>query len=720
MQQIRLSQGGFDYFRQGAFDRLAITIGGLAWIWIIYAVQSNQLHEVGAITLIALLFITAWLILRWHKKYYLGAVFSFLIGQVLFITLVCWWLRSLLPGYLGISVVVASSLLLTPLAGAVTALLLALVLGGITWLDPALMGQSAHYYQQLAQYGLVVVLVHQAGAGLRDALDSAEVSAIEATRLVQETRLHRAELQRVLRSLDLSNHLLQRTNTELFYAREIADKALQFKSEFAAQISHELRTSLNLILGYSETIAFAQHAYGVKLPNAYLRDVTEIHRNSRHLMALIDDILDLSKLEAGRLGLHRENGDLQSVVTEAVEIVHPLALAKHLELRVLLPAQLPVLSFDRARVRQVLLNLLSNAVRITKTGHIEIRAGVLDEEVSVSVHDTGPGIAPADQEYIFEEFRQLDQTGGATGLGLAVSRRIIQFHGGRMWVNSEVGVGSTFVFTLPRTAEMPLSVTHHEPVLANRRAQPGIVVLGAKDSDEVRLLIRHLEGFTIIPAETLEDARLQIAQSSARALILTQPVDDDALDAIPIPVLICPLPGPSQTSRSLGISTYLQKPVTIESVQAALRRVASDATSVLIVDNEPSAVRMIERMVQVNGKSYRIFRAYSGHEAIARAIGQPPDVIFLDLRMADGDGYSVVTELRAHPTTSHIPIIVVSGTAVEEIWQGKSMELIQPSGLSPTELLDYMTALLSAIPPARFSHRTSVQPLSTTRPASLV
>ena len=243
-------------------------------------------------------------------------------------------------------------------------------------------------------------------------------------------------------------------NARLF--REIADKsrqleaASQHKSEFLANMSHELRTPLNAIIGFSEVLAEKMFGDVNDKQAEYLRDILE---SGRHLLSLINDILDLSKIEAGRMELEVSEFDLPQAIQNALTLVRERALRRGIALHHVIDAPVADIRADERKVKQVLLNLLSNAIKFTpEGGRIEIRAASTDGMVEVSVADTGVGIAPEDQETVFEEFRQVgpaDKKAEGTGLGLALSRKFIELHGGQIRVTSQVGLGSTFTFTLP-------------------------------------------------------------------------------------------------------------------------------------------------------------------------------------------------------------------------------------------------------------------------------
>ncbi len=253
-------------------------------------------------------------------------------------------------------------------------------------------------------------------------------------------------------------------NARLF--REIEDKsdelaqASQHKSQFLANMSHELRTPLNAILGYTELIS--DEIYG-PVPESIREVLGRVDHNGRHLLDLINAVLDISKIEAGRLTLNLAEFSLRDLIYETVAGVEPLAVEKGLTVTVEAPTDLPSGRADAPRIRQVLLNLLGNAIKFTETGKVTLQARVHDDDFDVRVTDTGPGIAPADQQQIFDEFQQIDNSStrekGGTGLGLAISRKIMHLHGGEMGVESVLGEGSVFWLRLPVTVDRQRELT---------------------------------------------------------------------------------------------------------------------------------------------------------------------------------------------------------------------------------------------------------------------
>ena len=247
-------------------------------------------------------------------------------------------------------------------------------------------------------------------------------------------------------------------NARLF--SEIGEKgkqleiASQHKSQFLANMSHELRTPLNAILGYTELIL--DNIYG-DTPDKMRGVLERIASNGKHLLGLINDVLDLSKIEAGQFTLSLTDYSIKNVVQSVFSVVESLATAKKLALKTEVPLGLPSAHGDERRLTQVLLNLVGNAIKFTDKGEVAIRASVSDGSYTLSVRDTGPGIAETDQNKIFEEFQQADSSAtkkkGGTGLGLSISKRIVEMHGGRIWVESTVGYGSTFSFAVPLNVE---------------------------------------------------------------------------------------------------------------------------------------------------------------------------------------------------------------------------------------------------------------------------
>ncbi len=340
---------------------------------------------------------------------------------------------------------------------------------------PIQMGEGAVGRAGIAREPIQIPDILEQGAytgRLREVAERAGYRALLAIPLLREDRLIGAlvlrrrvpgpfqeETVNLLQTF-ATQSVLAIQNARLF--REIEAKsreveiASRHKSQFLANMSHELRTPLNAILGYTELIL--DGIYG-EVPEKIHDVMQRLEKGGRHLLGLINDVLDLSKIEAGQLVLALNDYSMKEVVQTVLTAVESLAAEKKLALKVAVPADLPPGRGDERRLTQVLLNIVGNAIKFTEAGEVRIEATARNGEFVVSVADTGPGITPADQERIFEEFQQVDSSHtrkkGGTGLGLSIAKRIIELHGGRIWVESSPGTGSTFSFALPVRVEPP-------------------------------------------------------------------------------------------------------------------------------------------------------------------------------------------------------------------------------------------------------------------------
>ena len=274
--------------------------------------------------------------------------------------------------------------------------------------------------------------------------------------VLEEARNRKSELEQVLEDLTHANRQLALTNERITALRLVAEEAQKAKTRFVARVSHEFRTPLNMIIGLVDLMVESPEMYDVTLSPRMRDDLGVVHRNSEHLSNMINDVLDLTRIEADRLVLYKERVDTGKVIDDAAVAVSPLLQSKHLALQISIPEDLPEVYCDRTRIEQVVLNLMSNAARYTEEGEVTVAVAQQDQHVLVSVADTGPGIPQEDVERIFEPFCQgtseIWRDKGGSGLGLSISKRFVELHGGRMWVESKVGVGTTFTFDLPISA----------------------------------------------------------------------------------------------------------------------------------------------------------------------------------------------------------------------------------------------------------------------------
>jgi signal transduction histidine kinase/DNA-binding response OmpR family regulator len=479
---------------------------------------------------------------------------------------------------------------------------------------------------------------------------------------------------------------------EQLYAEQarLADRlfaASQAKSDFIASMSHELRTPLSAILGFSELMrAEPRHDDGRLVPDEWIE---HIHSGGQHLLALINDVLDLAKVEAGRLELDREPFDLRGLVTETVAGLRPLAERKHITISS--RGKVERLIADRGRVRQVLYNLLSNAIKFTPDGgSITVEAVAVDEVVRLSVSDTGSGIAPEDQELIFEEFRQVGGMGerqAGTGLGLALARRLVEAHGGQVELESTLGEGSRFTVTFPQPvgfatagAYQARSETAQDAV--GDGTGSGVLVI-EDDPSAVRLLRTYLEsdGYSVRLAHDGPTALAAARANPPAAIILDillpgtdgwevlrqLKADPDLRD---VPVIIVTVVDERGLGLALGAVDYFLKPVDRTALLDRLARytfttkVKGRTVRILAVDDDPVALDLIDSALSPEG--FEVVRATGGQEGIDLAVAEPFDLVVCDLLMPDVDGFDVVTALKSDPSTSDVPILILTAHTITD------------------------------------------------------
>ncbi|MDQ2731282.1 MAG: response regulator, partial [Armatimonadota bacterium] len=442
--------------------------------------------------------------------------------------------------------------------------------------------------------------------------------------------------------------------------RHAESEASRLKSEFLANMSHELRTPMNSIIGYSQVLL--EEMDGPLAPEQD-EDIRRILAAAHHLLHLINDILDLSKIESGKMTLEMAPFSLFSVVEEALSTVRPLAAQKHLQLTTKIPETLPPIYGDSAKLKQVLLNLLANAIKFTPEGKVEVSASSQNGVVEIAVKDTGIGVSSMAREHIFEEFRQADGSTsrrfGGTGLGLAISRKLIRMQHGEITVESEEGVGSTFRILLPDAGNL---APHIEPSVnslppAEERLR---AVCIDDDPSSLNLIMRHLvsEGYEVKTASGADEGISLARQWKPDVITLDvmMPQKDgwQALEELKsdeelqsIPVLIVSMIQNRELASALGASGAVIKPIERTVLLAALQQIQSkDPTmDVLVVDDDPE---MCARAVQLLEDAHYTTRfALSGEEALQQIREHRPDALVLDLKMPGMDGFELVRRLQA-------------------------------------------------------------------------
>jgi signal transduction histidine kinase/CheY-like chemotaxis protein len=527
-------------------------------------------------------------------------------------------------------------------------------------------------------------------------------------------RDHRAELVKLTKSLHEATESLWHANIQLRHAREAADEARRLKAQFAATVSHELRTPINLVIGYSDVMVTAPEIYGAALPPAYRGDIQAIYRNAKHLQDLINDILDISQIEASRLAVTKEKSDLRQTLLEAANMARDLVHEKGLQFHVQFPDELSEVWIDRTRIRQVVLNLLANAVRFTDGGTITLRASQEKGEIVVSVKDTGIGIVKENLGRVFEEFYQVDnflsRSQGGTGLGLTLSMHVVQHHGGRLWVESDgiAGQGSTFSFTLPISTDAKLVMRN--PVSRTAASHnPKCVIVFDDDLAVGQLFRRYLSKHEVVICQSERDLIRLTHMIQPSAVVLDrnrQHTDFEAFLAgcnADTAMIFCPMPSVRRAAQAYGAADYLVKPITRQALLNAILALEKPVRKILIVDDERDVTRMLSRMLQSYDRRYEIWQANNGEEGLTLMYREQPDVVFLDIQMPAMDGLSVIHRMKHDPILQHLPVIIASARGAEEsitsALEGE-IAVVRPNGFSPVELVNCVEAVVSVLMPS--------------------
>jgi signal transduction histidine kinase/CheY-like chemotaxis protein len=445
----------------------------------------------------------------------------------------------------------------------------------------------------------------------------------------------------------------------------------QLKSQFLANMSHELRTPLNSIIGFSRVIL-----KGIDGPVTEMQhqDLTAIYNSGQHLLGLINDILDLARIEAGKMELNFEEVKLSEMVNSVLSTAKGLVKEKPIQLVAKIPANMPTVRGDTMRVRQVLINLLSNASKFTDEGTITVEAMVQNgpngrPEALINVIDTGPGISQEGQEKLFKAFSQVDgsatRKSGGSGLGLSICANLVQLHGGRISVHSKEGHGSTFWFTLP------LFNQPEEIIPTDKK-----VILAIDDDPQViSLYERYLnpQGYHVVALTDPTKAREKILEIKPYAVTLDimMPNTDGwtvltSLKSDPetrhYPVVICSIMEQSDKGFNLGASDYLVKPILEEDIVNAIDKLNKDGNirEVLIIDDDPNDLRLIEKILKENGQ-YKPIPIEGGRKGWEAINTRKPDAIILDIFMPEMDGFTILEKMRENPILRGIPVLVVSG-----------------------------------------------------------
>ncbi|MHB0859072.1 MAG: ATP-binding protein [Anaerolineae bacterium] len=658
--------------RRNTLNTLIYLLPALGWLWLYVALRQGWDPALNLIPLVALSLVavgTYWLGQRRHDLscwcFLLGllGVNAFLIFRhPLFATMA-----------FGILLILLANALADAVGAVVVTALLIFVNVLFKRFSPVGDAMGSLADQAIALSILALAASWLVTRPLRRATTYALVGWSRARTTLLELRERQGELYGTVRSLEEAIRRIEHMNNELLVARREAEAARALKARFVSTVSHEMRSPLNLVLGFSKLMALSPESYGQPLPQPYRADVYSIYRNCEHLVALIDDILDLSQIEAQRLPLLKDMVDLhEDVLKKALEALQPLIERKGLSLKTDLTPTLPPVLVDPVRIRQVVLNLLTNAVRLTERGVIEVRTTLQERLVLISVIDSGPGIPADELPGLFREFHQISisetRYEGGSGLGLSISKYLVELHGGEIWVESEMGRGTTFTFSLPLSsagvASGGLLQTNDVRNLFHR--QPSCLIVH-DDLGVMRLLVRHLADYHVVGAAPGTDIASLVTELCPVAVLTTPRMRlsvrrELASIGSSLPILTCALPQASGQESLQGVLGYVLKPVTPDMVYAFVKQVEQDdKLTVLLVDDEPDAVRLLERMLTALPHPYTVLKAYDGFQALSMMEAQVPDIVFLDLLMPEMDGRTVLERMRKDERLTGVPVVIVSG-----------------------------------------------------------
>ncbi len=454
--------------------------------------------------------------------------------------------------------------------------------------------------------------------------------------------------------------------------REVeADRA---KSEFVSTVSHELRTPLTSIKGYTDLIYGG--AVG-EVNDHQKRFLGIIKSNAERLTALINDLLDVSRIESGRVKLTMELHHLGEIISEVAVSLREEIDGKGLELEIDVQENLPEVMGDRIRLSQIVTNLISNAYKYTDEGWIRVSLRSLEGAVRLDVTDSGIGISTEDQSQIFEKFYRADtpvmEGRGGTGLGLAITKELVELHGGRMWVKSELEVGSTFTVVLPTAAQdLPPSILAELPAGAKK-------ILVVDDERDILALLRHqlmMQGYHVVTASTGGQAITKAISEQPDLITLDILLPDrhgfDVLrelkahpETAHIPVIVLSVVQDETNGYRLGAVDYIVKPLEEGRLLGSVSSILSRKGKILIAEDTPDTAELLIELLGRNG--YQVIHAVNGYEALAMARREQPELILLDLRMPGMDGYEALTRLQKDPETRSIPILVMSAHAADPV-----------------------------------------------------
>jgi signal transduction histidine kinase/CheY-like chemotaxis protein len=573
-------------------------------------------------------------------------------------------------------------------------------------------------------------LPHSLGKVAFDAIAAKLTQSLPDTSMIHELQEQNRELLRTLETLRERQAELAQLNEELedtnrgvvaLYAElddraEYLRKASDIKTRFFSNISHELRTPLNSIISLANILL--ERIDGELSPEQE-KQVTYIKRSGEELIEMVSDLLDLAKFEAGKITVKPAEFEVSTVFSAMRGAIKPMLRSKPVELIFEEPEGLTLLNTDETKVAQILRNFLSNALKFTEEGKVTVAAGMSGDEVVFAVKDTGIGIAPDDHEKVFEEWSQVDnpaqRRAKGSGLGLPLSRKLAQLLGGRIWLESELGKGSTFYLGIPAVYNGPAEVTL---VTSGKTAErPSIAVMIIEDNFETLYSYErclHGSEFHVMAARTIEEARRKLRDLRPAVIIMDVLMGDQVSwplleeirsnpDTSQVPVIVITVVDNRPKAFALGADEFATKPVERTWLLERLRAMVAGrrAKRLLVVDDDE--VSRYSMMAMIGNASYSFVEAKNGKEGLRLVREIRPDGVVLDLLMPEMSGFEFLQQLRSDPEMRSTPVLVSTSkrlTDGEKEFLAKNANAILPKGYSRDEAKKAIESIFGALPTA--------------------